>query len=85
MLDGTVMNLFESTGTPNLWASVIPLEHYAATTDFDIGLIEEVYDRLNVEPPDATHQFELNGCVPYLEITYGGAGGGAMALLGVGT
>jgi hypothetical protein len=82
---GAVMSLFEATGTPNLWASAIPPEHYAATADFDIGLIEETYDRPYIEPPDDTHQFELNGCVPYLEITYGGAAGGAMALLGVGT
>jgi hypothetical protein len=80
--DGPSMNLFAATSPPTLWASVIPLEHYAATADFDVGLIEEDYDRPYIEPPDAGHYFELNGCVPYLEITYGG---GTMALLGVGT
>ena len=83
ILGGAVMNLFEPTGTANLWASVIPLERYAATADFDIGLIEETYDRPNVTPPDSTHHFVLDGGAPYLELTFGGAS--RLPLVGVGT
>jgi len=83
ILNGAVMNLFEFTAAPDLWASAIPLERYAATANFDIGLIEEVYDRPNVSPPDSTHHFVLDGCVPYLEIIYGSPS--RMPLAGVGT
>jgi hypothetical protein len=83
ILGGTVMNLFELTGTANLWASAIPLEHYAATADFDIGLIEETYDRPNVTPTGDTHHFVLDGGAPYLELTFGGAS--TLPLVGVGT
>jgi hypothetical protein len=83
ILNGAVMNLFELTGTTNLWASVIPLERYAATADFDIGLIEETYDRPNVSPPDSAHHFVLDGGAPYLELTFGGAS--RLPLVGVGT
>ena len=83
ILNGAVMNLFEPTGTQNLWASAIPLDRYAATADFDVGLIEETYDRPNVSPPDAAHRFVLDGGVPYLELTFGSAS--RLPLVGVGT
>jgi len=83
VLNGTVMNLFDFTGTADLWASIVPLERYAATANFHIGLIEETYDRPNVTPPDSTHHFVLDGGAPYLELTFGGAS--RLPLVGVGT